>query len=180
MPNEQPPATPIADLSAERHRDLSGRGHEPWVRRGILVVFLALAALGLANVFGQRATTSSAAGAAAELTLTAPERLRGGLLAQGVISVEALRRIAQPRLVLDAGWTDGMTINTISPEAADQGSDEGRTVLAYGELPAGDTLTVRISYQVNPTTIGSDPAGVALLDGDREIARVSRTLVVFP
>ena len=78
----------------------------------------------------QRATTSSAGGAAGELAVEAPERLRGGLIGQGTIRVEAAVRIARPRLVLDRGWIDGMTINTISPEAADQGSDEGRPVLA--------------------------------------------------
>ena len=65
MPDAPPPATSPPDLSADRHRDLVGRRHEPWVRRGVLVVFVAVIALGLANVFGQRATTSSAAGAAA-------------------------------------------------------------------------------------------------------------------
>ena len=148
---------------------------------GVLVVFVALIALGLANVFGQRATTSSAAGAAAELTVEAPSRLRGGLLGQGVIRVDTVRRVARPRIVLDRGWVAGMTINTISPEAADQsGDDQGRPVLAYGELPAGESLTVRISYQVNPTTLGSAPGGVELRDGDTTIARVDRTLIVFP
>jgi hypothetical protein len=180
MPDDRQPQSLLADLPPDRHLDLAGRGYEPWVRRAVLVLFLALVALGLANVFGQKAATSSAAGAAAELTIEAPDRLRAGVLGQGTIRVDAARRVAQPRLVLDEGWIDGMTINTISPEAADQGTDEGRPVLSYDELPAGDSLTVRISYQVNPTTIGSRPGGVVLLDGDREIARVDRTIVVFP
>jgi hypothetical protein len=180
MPEPPTPVTRSAGLSAARHRDLAGRSHEPWVRRAIVAIFLALVALGLANVFGQRATTSSASGAAAELTLEVPDRLRGGIISQGTIEVRAVQRIAKPRLVLDPGWIDGMTINTISPAAADEGSDEGRPVLAYGELAAGDTLTVRISYQVNPTDLGSQPGGVVLLDGDREIARVERTVIVFP
>lgn len=180
MPDDRQPQSLLTDLSPDRHLDLVGRRHEPWVRRAVLVLLLALVALGLANVFGQKAATSSAAGAAAELTLEAPDRLRGGVLGQGTIRVDAAQRVAQPRLVLDEGWIDGMTINTISPEAADQGTDDGRPVLSYDELPAGDSLTVRISYQVNPTTIGSRPGGVVLLDGDREIARVNRTIVVFP
>src|SRR5262245_16614951 len=104
MPDEQPPATPFADLSADRHRDLAGRRYQPWVRRGTLTVFLVVAALGLANVFGQRATRSTAGDAAAELTVEAPERLRGGLIGQGTIRVEAAERVAQSRLVLDPGW----------------------------------------------------------------------------
>jgi hypothetical protein len=176
-----PPDGLTDGLARDRHLDLAGRGHEPWVRRAVLLLLLAGLALGLANVFGQRSTSSSTPAAAADLTVTAPERLRGGLLWQGTIRIEARERIARPRLVLDRGWIDGMTINTVSPEAADQeGTDEGGVALAYGELPAGRTLTVRIAAQVNPTTIGRDPGGVALRDGGAEIARVDRSFVVFP
>jgi hypothetical protein len=167
-------------LSAERDRDLGGRRHEPWVRRVFLLALLALVALGLAGVFGQRASTTAADGPAATLSLDAPDRLRGGLLGQGVIRVEARRRIAQPRLVLAEGWLAGMTINTLTPEAADQEDDGGRLVLAYGELPGGGSLTVRIAFQVNPTTIGTQPQDVELRDGGRAIARVARTVTVFP
>jgi hypothetical protein len=167
-------------LEPERNRDLRGRGHEPWVRRVVVVALLALVAVGLANVLGQRATSSSAGTAAAELSVTAPDRLRGGLMWQATIRVDARVRVARPRIVLDRGWLDGMTVNTVVPEAADQDDDSGRLVLAYGELPAGDTLTVRIALQVNPTTIGSDPQGVELRDGDTTIARVDRTVVVLP
>jgi hypothetical protein len=168
-------------LRRERHLDLRSRRFEPWARRAVLAVILAGLALGLANVFGQHATSSSSAGAAGELSVTIPDRLRGGVLGQGTIRLYARRRIAHPRLVLDRGWLDGITINTISPEAADQdGDDQGRVVLAYGELEAGASLTVRIAFQVNPTTLGSDPQGVELRDGDELIARVERTVVVFP
>jgi hypothetical protein len=168
-------------LARERHLDLVGRGHEPWARRAVLLVLLAAIALGLAGVFGQRAISSSATAPAAGLTVTAPDRLRGGLLWQGTIRVAARDRIARPRIVLEPGWTNGMTINTVSPEAAGQeGDDHGDVVLAYGALAPGRTLTVRIAAQVNPTTLGSHAAGVALRDGDAELARVDRTVVVFP
>jgi hypothetical protein len=169
-----------AGLTAERNRDLQGRRHEPWIRRAVLVVFVAAIALGLANVAGQRASTSAAEGPAAELSVTAPAALRGGLLGQLEIRVEARRRIAQPRIALERGWLDGITINTVVPEAADQADDEGRLVLANGELPAGDSLTVRIAIQVNPTTLGEKPGGVALRDGATELARVERGVTVLP
>ena len=117
---------------------------------------------------------------AATLTVEAPARLRGGLLAQGLIQVDARRRIAQPPLVLAGGWLDDITINTISPAPADEADDDGRLVLAYGELPAGDSLTVRIQPQVNPTTVGTKPQDVELRDGDATIARAERTVTVFP
>jgi hypothetical protein len=53
-------------------------------------------------------------------------------------------------------------------------------VLAYGELPAGDGLTARIQFQVNPTRLGTAPQGVELRDGDRPLVGVERTVVVFP
>ncbi len=169
-----------AGISAERDRDLAGRGHEPWVRRAVLLALVAVLALGLANVFGQRSTTSVAAEPAAELTVRAPASLRGGLLGQLVVRVDARRRVAQPRIVLERGWLDGITLNTVVPEAADQADDEGSLVLAYGEVPAGDSLTVRIAFQVNATTLGSRPADVVLRDGAAEVARVERSVTVFP
>ena len=167
-------------IDGQRHVELGGRPHEPWLRRIILAVIAVFLALALANVFGQRATTSTATAPAATLTVEAPHRLRGGLLAQGFIRVEATRRIAKPRLVLSNGWIDGITINTISPQAVDQESDGDRLVLAYGELPAGDTLSVWIEFQVNPTAVHMRSQDVELRDGDVPLARVSRTLTVFP
>ena len=167
-------------LSGSEHRDLRGRGHEPWIRRAVLAALVALCAIALAGAFGQRATTTAAGGPAASLSVEAPDRLRGGLLAQGRIDVRAHRRIAQPRLVLERGWLDGITINTISPEAAAQGDDRGRLVLAYDELPAGESLTLWIEVQVNPTALGAMPQDVELRDGDLTLARVERELVVFP
>ena len=82
--------------------------------------------------------------------------------------------------MLDRGWSDGVTRNTIAPEPVDQGDEAGRLVLAYDELPAGRTLTVRIQLQVNPTTVGTRPQDVEVRDGDRVLARAERTLTIFP
>jgi hypothetical protein len=170
----------MTPISTERHRHLEGRSHEPWIRRIVLAALVALCALGMAGVFGQQTSTTTAAGPAATLTVDAPARLRGGLLAQGLIEVDAHRRIAQPRIVLDRGWLNDITINTVSPEPADEADDAGRLVLAYDELPAGRSLTVRIELQVNPTTVGTQPQDVELRDGDVTIARAERSLIIFP
>jgi hypothetical protein len=167
-------------IDRDRHVELGGRSRQPWTRRIVLALLVAFLGLGLASVFGQRPTTSSASGAAAALTVEAPTELRGGLLAQGLIRVEARSRIAKPRLVLSKGWIEGITINTVVPEAADQESDGDGLVLAYGELPAGETLTVRIQFQVNPTTLHTESQDVELRDGDVPLVRVSRGLTVFP
>jgi len=167
-------------IDRDRHVELRGRARQPWTRRIVLALLVAFLGLGLAGVFGQRATTGSASGPAAALTVEVPGTLRGGLLAQGLIRVEARQRIARPRLVLAKGWIEGITINTVVPEAADQDVDGDRLVLAYGELAAGDTLTVRVQFQVNPTAVHTEPQDVELRDGDVPLVRVSRGLTVFP
>ena len=48
-----------------------------------------------------------------------------------------------PRLVLDEGWLDGLQINTIEPSPQSEASRDGRLVLSYPALKAGDRLLVR-------------------------------------
>jgi len=43
-------------LDLPRHRNLVGRRYEPWVRRAITVVMVAVVLAGLLDVFGQGAT----------------------------------------------------------------------------------------------------------------------------
>jgi hypothetical protein len=171
---------PPAEISLPRHRDLAGRRHQAWGRRAFLALLLALCIAALVGVFGEGSTRSSAAGPAATLAVDAPDRLRGGLFAELELTIGARRAIAKPRIVLNRGWLDQMTINTIVPEAAAQADDQGRLVLAYDRLPAGRTLTVRVQFQVNPVKIGVEDQGVELRDGARTVARVHRTLTVFP
>jgi hypothetical protein len=122
-------------LAADLHLGLRRRWVEPWVRRLLIVLFVVGIALGLANIFGQRSTTSAVAEPAAELTVTAPARIRGGLLGQGEIHIDARRRIARPRIVLERGWVEGVTINTIAPEPADQDDAEGGSHSPTGSCP---------------------------------------------
>jgi hypothetical protein len=66
-------------LTLERNRDLQGRSGHVWYRRGLLCLVAMLPILTLLNVFGQRPSTTSAHGLAADLAVTAPARLRKGL-----------------------------------------------------------------------------------------------------
>ena len=154
------------------------------VERGVrwIVVGL-LAAIGVAallNVFGERPTTTRAAGPAAELVVSAPERLRGGLFFQGRISVLARERLDDAVLVLDRGWAEQMHINTIEPVPVDESGDDGRLVLGYGTLEAGDRLVVYLQFQVNPVNVGSRSQRVELRDGQDLVAATNRTVTVFP
>ena len=167
-------------LHPGRHRDMEGRRHQPWVRRALVSLLLALIVLGLFNVFGQRSETSRAAGPAASLEIRGPTKVRGGLLFQQHITITATRAIAFPRLVLGPGFTDGLQLNTIEPGPQSESSRDGRLVLSYDRLAAGDTLEIWMQFQANPTHVGSTDMGIELDDQTRPLATISRHLRTFP
>ena len=167
-------------LSVGRHREGEGRAHQPWVRRGVLSLFTLLILLALLNVFGQRSESHTAAGSGANVEVRGPTKVRGGLLFQQRITVEATRDISYPRIVLGTGFLDGLTVNTIEPSAQSEASRDGRLVLSYPKLAQGDKLEVWIQLQVNPTHVGRTDTTVEVDDQTTPLATVSRTLTAFP
>lgn len=167
-------------ISLERNRDLKGRLHNPWVRRALLCAMAALPILALLDFFGQRPSTSSAAGPAASLSVTAPSRLRGGLIFQVRVRVVARREIKQLQLEFDRGWWNSMSVNSIVPEPSNETSHDGKVVLAYGDLPAGQSLICWIYFQANPTNVGNRREDVSLLDGSAELLHIHRSMTIFP
>lgn len=73
-----------------------------------------------------------------------------------------------------------MHINTIEPAPTEEASRDGDLALSYGPLAAGDAFVVYTQFQVNPTNVGRRSADVELYDGDVLLARVGRTITVFP
>jgi hypothetical protein len=169
-----------AGIDLARHRDFEGRAIGQWLRRGFLLLLTALVVAALLNAFGQSSTTSSARGGAGSLSVRAPERLRGGLLYQATFEIRAFRPIGAPVLVLDRGWYDQTTVNTLVPEPEASTSDAKHVKLRFAPLAPGRTLRIYIDFQTNPTNVGSHAAGVALYDGDRRIVSIDRTQVNFP
>jgi hypothetical protein len=167
-------------LTLERDRDLSGRWHHPWVRRGLLCAIAVLPVLALLNVFGQRPTTTVAHGAAADLSVTAPARLRSGLIFQVRLTVTAHQDIAKPQLVFDPGWWESMSVNSLEPNPSTEDNENGHPVFSYNKLAAGHSLVVWIYFQVNPTNVGKRREDVELDDGSTPITRVHRSLTIFP
>jgi hypothetical protein len=167
------------ELDLPRHRDPSSRAElvVRWIVLGLLTVF---AAAGLLGAFGQRAGSVSASADGASLEVSAPARLRGGLIYQGRFVVEADAPIERPVLVLQPGWLEGMSVNTIEPAPTEEAGRDGDLALVYGPLSEGERLVVYMQFQVNPTTVGRRSAGVELLDGETPLAHVERTVTVFP
>ena len=169
-------------LSLKRHRDLEGMNRSGiWVRRVVLTLIAVLAVLALANVFGQRPSTVQAAGAAATLSLYAPTAIRGGDFMEARFHITAKRDLKKAVLKLDPGWAEGMSMNTIEPSPVDETSDNGRFAFTLGPIPAGHTFLLFLQLQVNPTNVAwHRPQNVELDDGGQVVARIHRTITVFP
>jgi hypothetical protein len=154
--------------------------HGPWLRRLLLCCVAVLPLLALLNVFGQHPSTSSASSPAATLSVTAPTRLRGGLIFQVKVKVQAHREISQLQIAFDTGWWESMSVNSIEPNPSSETSHNGQVVLAYGNLPAGQALISWLYFQVNPTNVGKRREDVAIQDGSKLLVRIHRSMTIFP
>ena len=163
-----------------RDRDLGPRRNDIWVRRGLFGLICVVPVLALLNVFGQRPETSTGTAAAAQFSVSAPSRVRGGLLYQARFSSTARKKLDQAELVLARGWIHDLTINTMEPSPASQSSHDGKLGLDLGPIAAGQTYVLFVDYQVNPTNVGRQDQTVTLYDGNRALVTLHRTLTVFP
>ena len=160
--------------------DAVGVRSGPWTRRGVLTALTAIPVLALLNVFGQRPAETTSVAPAATLHLSAPRAVRGGIFFQARIDVRARRALPRPRLVLEQGWFEGLQVNSTEPAPKSEASRQGRVVLSYDKLDAGDFLRVWVQFEVNPTNVGSHPFDVELDDAQLPVAHISRTLTSLP
>jgi hypothetical protein len=160
-------------------RDREGK-RDVLFRRIALSAVLVVLALGALNLFGQRPSTTTAEADAAALEVYAPERVRGGLYYEARFRIDAHRELESATLVLDPGWAEGITINTVEPSPLAEASRDGRLVFELGRVPAGQKHLFFLQLQVNPTNVGHRSQDVQLFDGDRLLATVDRTVTVFP
>jgi hypothetical protein len=160
-------------------RDREGR-RDVAVRRVLVSTLAVFLALGLLNLFGQRPSTTTAESAAATLEVYAPERVRGGLFYEARFRIDARREVEEATLVLDSGWAEGITINTVEPSPLGAASRDGTLVYELGRIPAGRKHVVFLQLQVNPTNVGHRSQDVRLFDGDELLATIDRSITVFP
>src|SRR4051812_22514654 len=93
-----------------------------WVRRGLLTAVGLIPLFALFNLFGQHPSTSTMAAPAAKLDLYAPTHLRGGLIYMARFTIHAREDLKSATLVLDPGWAESITINTIEPSPVGEAS----------------------------------------------------------
>lgn len=167
-------------LTLSRHRDLAGRERRPWARWAILSLIGLVLLLGLLSAFGQRPATDVAAADGVELEVYSPDRLRGGLFSMARFTIRADRELRDATLVLDPGWIEGITLNTIEPAPVGEASRDGRLSLQLGHVPAGSKHVLYVHFQVNPTNVGRRAQDVDLLDGETRLLHIDRSVTVFP
>ena len=169
-------------IDVDRHRDWEQRWYQRWVPNVLLALVAAVPILGLFNVFGQGPSVERVANpnGAATLELTAPKSVRAGLLFQARFDIRAQRDIKDAVLVLDSGWNESMTMNTIEPGAAQETSRNGSLAFDLGAIPKGKLWRQYLQFQANPVNIGSQSQGVTLYDGNVPLLHMNRKLMVWP
>jgi hypothetical protein len=173
-------ARPPEGITLKRNRDLRGPLASPIYRRVLLCCIAALPILALLGVFGQKPSTSYAHSTAVDARLTAPARLRSGLIFQVHVEVKTHQALKQVEVVFDRGWWDSMSVNSIVPEPTEESSENGLVVLDYGSLQAGEALSFWIYVQVNPTNVGKRREDVEVRDNSTALLHIHRSLTIFP
>jgi hypothetical protein len=166
-------------LTLRHNRDEASR-REVVIQRALVALLTLFCIAGLLNIFGQRPATSEAASTAAELKVYAADRVRGGLYYQARFTVTAHRDLKSATLVLEPGWAEGITINTVEPSPVGEASRDGDLAFELGHIPAGTSYIFFLQLQVNPTTIGRRSQDVALYDGDTFLTSVDRSVTIYP
>ena len=73
-----------------------------------------------------------------------------------------------------------MQVNSIEPAPASESSRDGRLVLSYDKLAAGELLRIWLQFEVNQTNAGHRTYGVELDDASTRLVRLPRAITVLP
>ena len=150
------------------------------MRWAVLTALGLLCLLGLLNVFGQRPHTNTASADGVELEVYSPKRVRSGLFFMSRFTIQAEREIEAATLVLDPGWVEGITLNTIVPSPVGEANKDGKIAFDLGRVRAGSEHVLFLHFQVNPTEVGRRSQDVQLLDGETPLLELDRTVIIYP
>ena len=137
-------------------------------------------AFGLSGMAGGPDVRTAITGPDATLAVDGPSVIRNGEYDELVVSMAAHRDLANATLVIDADYWRDLTINTMIPAPEKGDLHDGAMRFEFGALAAGSAASFKIDAQVNPHRFGSSHGDFVLLDGNRELARLPRSLRVLP
>ena len=95
-------------------------------------------------------------------------------------TIRATREVEQATLVLDPGWLEGMTLNTLEPAPVGEANRDGKLAFDLGRVRAGTKHVFFLHFQVNPTNFGRRSQDVELHDDTTPLLHVDRTVTVYP
>ena len=127
-----------------------------------------------------RSNSETASAGGVELEVYSPARVRCGLFFMSRFTIRADRELEAATLVLDSGWVEGITLNTVVPSPVGEASRDGKIAFDLGHVRAGTNYVLCLHFQVNPTEVGRRPQDVQLLDGERPLLELDRTVTVYP
>lgn len=146
-----------------------------------LLVLGGIVASALLGIFGGgHAPRTTASGPVAVLTVETPHTLRSGIFFETRIWVTARAPIADAVIALPPALWHEQTINTAIPQADKEESKDGTFRFHYGKLAAHEALELKFDGQLNPPLFAGTEGSIALLDGERELARAPLHYRVWP
>ncbi len=152
--------------------------HPTWI--GLLLLGAILVA-SLFGVFGgHRNDTLTQTANGVDLSVSTPRTLRNGEFFEIQIGVTTRRPIARPTIAISVSSLRDLTINTTMPAATGEKVDENAYLLEYDPLAPGDTLTVKIDGQSNPTLFAGTEGRLEVRDGEAVLAAVPLNIRVLP
>lgn len=146
----------------------------------VMAVLGGIVAFGLSGLAGGPDRRDEQRTADATLVVDGPAVIRNGEYDEMVVTMQAHRPIANLALEIDAAYWRDLTINTMIPAPDAESLDDGVMRFEFGPLDAGSATSFKLDAQVNPHRFGPSQGDFKLMDGDREIARLSRSLTVLP
>lgn len=146
----------------------------------VLGVGLFLAAA-LAGVFGGQPHPAKLVDvSAATMRYEFPEILRNGEFFEMRVVVDAKQPFSDLQIGISSEYWRDLTINTMIPAASEEKAEKGVYLFSYGEMEAGDRLTIKIDGQINPPMFAGTRGELTLRDGDRVLGSVPVKLRVYP
>jgi hypothetical protein len=132
------------------------------------------------GVFGVDDAVSSA-GDGAALTVEGPKRIRSGEFFEMLFTIETERELRDAVLRVDEDIWHDVTINTMIPQAAEEGFKDGSFEFHFGALRPGTRLLVKVDGQINPAyPPGNNAGAIVLADAAAEIATIDYSMRVLP